>query len=441
VGTRRHFPAASPLFFGETGVKTRVRNVLGFQKPKAWAMTIAVLLCVVLAAACAADANEPKTTDITPNNDPIVSEGTSQPEDSADAFGHIFGRYEFEENVYTNPLSSFYAMKGYMPHFDISDNGLRIVNQEYDTAEEYTGALEPIDISKEDFEALFENEIVLEGTFPDISVYEQCRQYAVYKDEYDRVKYRLYLMDDEVWLMKMANSHLWSIYQLVKSGDISESTVGGADGPQNVQSISESTLDGEENTETGSRDEAVHYPAPGTDNNHSGYTEKEYEALMDLKTDDYRELSVSEFDTKAKSIQMIYNGYNPNDENVDFMKTLLYSTTELVYAENQETPIISISTAANKKTDMNEYYGAKLNYAIKWKIANKDITTVGERDDVLNTCQNSVQSLLESKNRDGLQKNNIVALLQTECDALAEKLSSQSISIEIVIESLSPVSE
>jgi hypothetical protein len=90
---------------------------------------------------------------------------------------------------------------------------------------------------------------------------------------------------------------------------------------------------------------------------------------------------------------------------------------------------------------MNENYGAQLNYAIKWKIANKGITTVGERDDTLNTCQNSVQSLLESKNRDELQENRIIDLLQSECDALAEKLSSQSISIEIVIESLSPVSE
>lgn len=440
VGANRRLPVVGPLFFGETNAKTRIGNLLGFKKPKAWVLMLAVVLCVAVAAACAADVKTDGTADATPHEKPIESAVSSSPEDAtADDNYDISGRYEFEENVYTNPLGSFIAMKGYMPFFEITNNNLRIVYMDYDTVEEYPGTVAPAIVSKDEFDALFEDEMVLEDMIPDISSYKQCRQYAVYTDDVNQLEYRLYLMDDEVWLAKMANSHLWSIYRLVKTG--SESMVGGVDGPENAEVISENTVGGVQKIETGSHDKVIRYPAPGTENNHSGYTEEECATLMSLKTDDYRELSVNEFDTKAKSIQMIYDGYNLNDENADFMKTLFYSAMELVYAQNNETPMISISTAANKRTDTNEYYGAELNYAIYWTIANKDKTTVGERDDILNTCQNSIQSILESKNRDELQKNNIVTLLQSEYDALAKELSSAPISLKIVIESFSPEKE
>ena len=53
--TARRFPSPSPLCFGETGVKERIRNVLRWKKPKAWVTVCAVLLCVVAVAACAAN--------------------------------------------------------------------------------------------------------------------------------------------------------------------------------------------------------------------------------------------------------------------------------------------------------------------------------------------------------------------------------------------------
>lgn len=439
VSANRRLPVAGPLFFGETNAKTRIGNVLGFKKPKAWALMLAVVLCVAVAAACAADVKPDGIADVVPNEKPIESAGSSSPENAAaDDNYDISGRYEFEENVYTNPLSSFMAMKGYMPSFEITDNNLSIVDMENDTVE-YSGTVAPAIVSKDEFDALFEDEIVLEGMAPDISKFNQCQQYAVYTDDVNQLEYRLYRMDDEVWLAKMANSHLWSIYRLVKTG--SESTVGGFDGPENAKVISESMVVDAQNIETGSNDRVIQYPVPGVKNNHSMYTEDEYAALMDLETDNYPGLCVNDFDAKAESVQKIYSGYNPNDENADFMKTLFYSATELVYAENNETPMISISTAANKRTDTNEYYGAELNYEIYWTISNKDKTTVGQRDDILNTCQNSIQSILESKNRDELKKNNMVSQLQSEYDGLAKKLSGASITLEIVIESLIPVSE
>lgn len=194
-------------------------------------------------------------------------------------------------------------------------------------------------------------------------------------------------------------------------------------------------------TEAGNNDEVVRYPTPGTFNNNSSYTDEEYAALMALKTEDYRELSVSEFDSKFVSVGMIYNGYNPNDENADFMKTLLYSSMELVYSESNETPMISISTGINKQMGNNEYYGAEMNFEIYWTISNEVEMTVGERDDILNACENSIQSTLEGKSRDELQSDDFATELKSEFDTLANELSNNSISLKIVFESLSLVNE
>ncbi len=53
VGKR--FPAPSPLSFGESSVKSRIKNALRFKKPRFWVSVIAVILCVATVAACAAN--------------------------------------------------------------------------------------------------------------------------------------------------------------------------------------------------------------------------------------------------------------------------------------------------------------------------------------------------------------------------------------------------
>lgn len=186
-------------------------------------------------------------------------------------------------------------------------------------------------------------------------------------------------------------------------------------------------------------DEVIHYPTQGESNNHSSYSEDEYATLMSLKTDGYRELKISEFDSQVKKIQTIYNGYNPNDENVNFMQTLSYSTSELAFSYNNDTPTIGISTGINKKTSNDEYYGAQLSYEVNWTIFDKDKTTVGQRDDSLNACQESIQSILESKSRDELNSINMLSQLQSECNILAKKLTNDFISLQIIINDLTPI--
>ena len=51
----RRFPAPEPLAFGETSVKSRIRNVLCWKKPNRWISVCAAAVCLVVIAACAAN--------------------------------------------------------------------------------------------------------------------------------------------------------------------------------------------------------------------------------------------------------------------------------------------------------------------------------------------------------------------------------------------------
>ncbi|GEM_PF-2010274 len=54
------FPKAGPLFFGESDVKRRIKNILSFRKPRLWLMIPILIVCLITIIACAANpkANE-----------------------------------------------------------------------------------------------------------------------------------------------------------------------------------------------------------------------------------------------------------------------------------------------------------------------------------------------------------------------------------------------
>lgn len=55
----RRFPSPSPLAFGESGVKGRIKNALNWKKPRTWVTVIAVIVCIVVIVVCAANPKEP----------------------------------------------------------------------------------------------------------------------------------------------------------------------------------------------------------------------------------------------------------------------------------------------------------------------------------------------------------------------------------------------
>ena len=54
----RRFPSPSPLAFGETGVKSRIKNVLNWKRPRLWVTAAALILVAAVLVSCAADPAE-----------------------------------------------------------------------------------------------------------------------------------------------------------------------------------------------------------------------------------------------------------------------------------------------------------------------------------------------------------------------------------------------
>ncbi len=55
LATGRRLIAGTPLAFGEGDTGSRIRNVLGWKKPKTWITALAAVLCIAVLAACIAD--------------------------------------------------------------------------------------------------------------------------------------------------------------------------------------------------------------------------------------------------------------------------------------------------------------------------------------------------------------------------------------------------
>lgn len=180
------------------------------------------------------------------------------------------------------------------------------------------------------------------------------------------------------------------------------------------------------------------YALPGEAGNHSGYTEADYTALMALKTDGYREETLAGFNARFASASHLWGGYNPKDENIEFLVTLGYSAAEIVADEWGEVAVELVTTGSNINVGTGDYYGAQLDYAVRWEIADPDKLTVGARDDMLNRCHVGVQTILEAKTKEELADADIVAAMQAECNALAKECSTSAMSVAIKVQGIHP---
>lgn len=178
-------------------VREGVKNILRFKKPSKWVIILAAVLCMVSVVACAVN---PKLT--IPATD-----------------GHqLYGNYAFEQQIYMNPLSSFLAFDDYQEYYMLTDNSL-IVRYINGSQQEYSIAQKKTIVDKQTFKEKF----FMENVFvPDISSYQECYQLT---EDTDSSGYRIYQMDDELWLVRMhtgdaANiqkrDYIWSIYKIAK---------------------------------------------------------------------------------------------------------------------------------------------------------------------------------------------------------------------------------
>lgn len=174
--TNRRLLSASPLAFGETGVRERIKNVLHFKKPSKRAIALAITLCIASIAACAA--NPMQTTEIDEN-------------------GGLNGNYIFEKQIYMNPLSSFIAFDGYLEYYTFTRDSL-LITDETGSQQRITGTYNQSEVKEQDFKNSF---IMTSIGIPDISSYKERRQYTL--TDGSNTAYRIYLLDDEIWLARI----------------------------------------------------------------------------------------------------------------------------------------------------------------------------------------------------------------------------------------------
>lgn len=129
---------------------------------------------------------------------------------------NLFGCYDFDECLYMNPLSSFIALKGFMPYvYGISEDSLVIVNTENGHIEQLTAQYEKTPVTEDEFSS--KADFILESfPFPDLSQYKERWLRAVFTGGTGQ-QYRLYQTDGEILLASLRGDRLWSIYKLKKT--------------------------------------------------------------------------------------------------------------------------------------------------------------------------------------------------------------------------------
>lgn len=202
LAMKRPIFAGSPLAFGESGTKGRIKNVLNYKKPAFWVLFAAVAV-VIVSTACLLTNPAKTLPDLTTPN----------------AIPAFVRAYAFDENLYTNPLSSYIAFDGTGQLYLLEpDKGFTIVSEETGEVQENIPSVNwnGKEVDTEEWNALFMIKPV------GISAYSVRMQY----DISDR--YRIYQMDSEIWLATINPkiNGMWSLYRLKETSM-----------PENVQLI------------------------------------------------------------------------------------------------------------------------------------------------------------------------------------------------------------
>ena len=117
----------------------------------------------------------------------------------------ITGYYRYEKTIYTNPASSYMMTKENAADYVITVESVTILHTD-GTKEQIKSSFEKSEVDAEAFADLFQPKIGV----PNISGYKQRCQYSINE------QYRLYVMDDEIWLAQCPRDTMWGIYRLVE---------------------------------------------------------------------------------------------------------------------------------------------------------------------------------------------------------------------------------
>ncbi|MBR5451441.1 MAG: hypothetical protein IKV36_00415 [Clostridia bacterium] len=127
----KHFPAPSPLSFGETGIKSRIKNILDWKKPKLWITVSAVTVLIAVGAICISN--------------PLVDK--KLPDVFSKNYRAVYS--VFDSTLASSKPTTYYNMSYYC---FTSDNLIYTVRVTDDEAKEIGSANEVVKLSKENFD-------------------------------------------------------------------------------------------------------------------------------------------------------------------------------------------------------------------------------------------------------------------------------------------------
>lgn len=206
---------ACPLAFGEVGIRERIQNVLHYKKPAFWILVVSIIICIVLSICFLTDPKEDQKNMLT---DPQETQDhtLTDPESSQDhtPLNPAADVYAFDRCVYMTPISSYipFLDTGFLYYFE--NDQFRIESSKTGEAIEQVKDLDWnwTSLNKQEWANWVEKEGHIRS-IPDISAFKETYVLELSSD------YRLLNMDGELWLMKMADDKVWSIYALLPQAE------------------------------------------------------------------------------------------------------------------------------------------------------------------------------------------------------------------------------
>lgn len=165
-----------------------MKFLFNFKESKRWFVIISILLFLIIVVAY-----------MTNQNKSAVVSDTNE----------FYGNYIYEKTVYISPLNSFCTFDGFVEYYTFSRDSMTITDK-IGLQRKIPAQYAKVVVDTEDFNAAFN----IDEYIPDITKYKERYQYTLNDFTPINPVYRIYLMDDEVWLASMNSGTMWTIYKL-----------------------------------------------------------------------------------------------------------------------------------------------------------------------------------------------------------------------------------
>lgn len=184
-----------------------------------------------------------------------------------------------------------------------------------------------------------------------------------------------------------------------------------------------------------------------TNKNSTGYTKDEYDLIISLKSNDYANLSVEDFNTHIRqkmydpaesqkyleSYSNVFENISEEDENYTFVRRTLELTNGEIYSEQFENQpyYIYIKLSKTRESKIDEIDGG-MRYSfsflapcnIYYTISDLSKITVGERDKLFLEYENKLRYVIDNLSEEELLSKDIKDSLKSKFDTISDEMSN-----------------